>query len=387
MFALTAHMQKNSLERAVALEPRDAHPDNVLCRYIRDVESDATKALPYCERSVELNQNDAEYWLDLAETSYEAGDTGGQRRAVERAIAVDPKTPEVAWNAANFYLLQGEVQPAVHLFSAVLKGDPALVPLTIKTSWQVLGNVDPVLNILPPDPSAYLQFLALLVSQNHPEAAAKVWASLIDLDIDVDYRGALFYIDQLLDRREVDAAEKAWRQIAARSAGPDDYKRGDQSLMVNGSFERDILNGGFDWRINQQGTTITVDDETVKDGRRSAKIAYSVPVLDGGLSQLVPVEPDRSYIVTAWIKSQELQTANGPRLSIFDAWSGANLGSSEPTSYTTDWRQVRAQFRSGHSTRLISLRLSRDRQDTVIRGNLWIDDVQLRKASADPESR
>jgi tetratricopeptide (TPR) repeat protein len=381
-FALAGTMQKGSVERAIALEPRDAHPYNVLCRYIRDNEIDPSKALPYCKRSVQLNPYDSEYWLDLAETSYEAGNASEQRQAVERAVAVDPKTPQVAWNAANFYLLQGEVEPAVNLFAAVLKGDPGLVPLTLKTSWQVLGNVDPVLRILPPDPSAYLQFLALLVAQDHPQAAAKVWSRLIDLNLNMDYHDALFYVDQLLVWRDVDAAQQAWKQIATRSPGFADYGRGDQNLMVNGSFEEDILKGGFDWRINPQGTAISVDEETVKDGHRALLISYSVPVLDAGLSQLVPVEPDTAYTATAWIKSNELQTANGPRLSVFDAYSGASFGASEPTSYTTDWRQVELQFRTGPDTRLVSIRLSRDRQDTVIRGRLWIDDVQLRKSAA-----
>ncbi len=157
--------------------------------------------------------------------------------------------------------------------------------------------------------------------------------------------------------------------------------------MVNGSFEDEILNGGFGWRITPQGTAVNVDDETVKDGHRSMLVTYSTPVLDGGLSQLIPVAPNTAYTASAWIKSDDLQTANGPRLTAFDAYTGASLGTSEPTSYTTDWRAVQAQFTTGRDTKLINLRLSRDRQDTVIRGRLWIDDVTLHTSAKVLEGR
>ena len=385
-FALSGHGDKISLERAVTLEPRDADPYNILCRYVRDDEADPSGALPYCKRSVQLNRYDAAYWLDLAQTSYEAGNTIEQRKAVEQAIAVDPKTPEVAWAAANFYLLQGEVEPAVSLFASVLKGDPGLVPLTLKSSWKILGQVDPILRMLPPDPAVYLQFIALLTSENQPAAAAEVWSKLIGLNAEMDYHSALFYVDRLLGWQDVVGAEKAWKQIGEHSAELGAYQS-DQNLVINGSFENDVLNSGFDWRINPQGTTIKVDDEVAHKGHRSVLVTYSTPVLDPGLSQVLPVEPNVSYIASAWIKTDELQTANGPRLAAFDAYSGAKLATSEPTSYTTDWTNAELQFRTGQDTKLVALKLTRDRQDTVIRGRLWVDDVQLHKSATDEKHR
>jgi tetratricopeptide (TPR) repeat protein len=378
-FALSAHQQRTSLDRAVALEPRDADPYNALCRYLRDVEADPAGAQKYCERSVQLNQYEAAYWLDLAQTSYEAGNTAQQRRALEQAIAVDPKTPKVAWSAANFYLLQGQVDPAVNLFASVLKGDPGLVPLTLKSSWKILGQVDPILRMLPPDPAVYLQFIALLCSENQPAGAKQVWSRMVGLGAPVNYRDALFYVDQLLAWQDVEGAEKAWEQIGEHSTNFADYQKRKDNLAVNGSFENEVLNGGFDWRINPRGSTIKIDGEVAKQGHHSLEVTYSAPVLDPGLTQFVPVDPDASYTASAWIKTQELQTANGPRLGAFDAYSGTKLAASQETSYTTDWRQVELQFRTGPETKLVALKLTRDRQDTVIRGQLWIDSVEMRK--------
>jgi len=376
-FALSNDQHMRSLQRAIALEPRDAVPYDRLCRHLRDVESDPATAISLCQKAVQLNRYDAEYWLDLAETFYEAGNAPEQRRAIEHAIAVDPKTPQVAWNAATFYLLQGEVEPAVHLLPDVLEGDPALVPVTLRTAWQALGRVDPILRMMPPDPAVYLQFLALLTAQNQPEAAAQVWSKLIDLNTEFNYHDAMFYVDNLLAAKDVQAAEQVWTQLGERSPGFRNYGRKPENLVINGSFEYEILNAGFGWRTNPQGTKIEVDEEMRKDRGRSVLVSYSTPVLDAGLSQLIPVDPETTYTAAAWVKSEDLQTANGPRLAVFDAYTGANFAASEPTSYTTGWRAVRVQFTTGPQTRLLSLRFSRDRQDTVIRGRLWIDDVHL----------
>jgi hypothetical protein len=378
-FVLCARVDKASLERAIALERRDAYPYNLLCRYVRDNQGEPHNALPYCEKATQLDRYDAAYWLDLAETSYQAEDPTGLREAVERAVSVDPKTPQVAWNAANLYLLGGEVDPAVKLFGLVLNGDPGLVPLALKSCWQVLGNVNPILRMLPPDPGVYLQFIALLDAENQPEAAAQVWSRLMALNVTVNYPDALFYVDKLLVWRNVAGAERAWEQLAERSKGFDVYQRHDQNLVVNGSFENKVLSSGFGWRLYPQGTTMEPDEDTAKDGHRSLLVTYSVPVFEAGLSQLVPVEPDTGYTASAWIRTEDLQTANGPRLTVTDGNTGAIVGASEPSSYTTDWRKVELQFHTGRDTKLVAVRLFRDRQDTVIRGRLWIDDVQIHK--------
>jgi len=379
-FALSAQNNRSALERAINLEPRNAAAFDLLCRHLRDAESNPAVALPYCRESVRLDRYDSENWLDLAETLYETGDSQQEQKAIEQALAVDPKTPQVAWNAANLYLLQGEVEPAVGLFGAVLRGDPSLSLLTLKTSWRTLGKVDPILRMLPPNSDIYLQFLGFLVAQNQQESAAQVWQRLIDLNTEINYRNALFYVDKLLTWKEISQANEAWEQLGERSPGFKAYQRSEQNLVVNGSFENEILNAAFGWRIASRGTTVGASDEAEKDGQHSMLILYGTPVVDSGLSQVIPVEPNATYTATAWVKSEDLQTANGPRLAVYDAYSGASFGASEPTSYTTDWRIVQTQFTTGRDTRLVSLRFSRDRQDTVIRGRLWVDDVTLQQS-------
>jgi len=378
-FALSGAKDDASLRRAMALEPRNASAYNAYCRFQRDTQIDFTGALPSCQRAVELNGNDSANWLDLAEVLYVTGDAQAERVALEQAIAADPMTPEVAWNAGNLYLLQGQVQPASRLFSMVLKGDPALAPVALKTSWRAFGKVDPILEMLPPDATAYLQFVALLASENQREAASQVWDKMIGLGNEINYKDALFYTNDLLTWwQNVTAAEKAWKQLAEVSPSFRVYQPALPNLVVNSGFEQEILNAGFDWRLASDGTKLTIDDDTFKTGGHSALVTYSTPVLDSGLYQMVPVSPNSAYKASAWLRTDELQTANGPRLAVTDAYSGAILGATEPVAYTTPWKQVTVDFKTGPDMQLVAVRFVRDRQDTVIRGRLWIDDVELR---------
>ena len=386
-FALSGAADQTSLQRSIRAEPRNASGYNAYCRYLRDQTVDFAAALPYCRRAVELNPNDSANWLDLAEVLYVTGDGVAEKLALEKAVAADPTTPEVAWNAGNLYLLQGDVPTALSLFKTVLKSDPALVPFALKTLWRTLGSVTPIIEMMPPNPTAYVNFIGLLASENEREAAAQVWQKLIDLDQPIDYRGALFYVDDLLAWKNVTAAKEAWKQLGERNELFHSYQPKANNMVVNSSFEDELLNSGFDWHLSSQATKVTVDDETFRSGGHAALITYSTPVLDSGLYQLVPVKPNSAYKATAWLKTEELQTANGPRLALTDAYTGALLGASEPVAYTTPWKQVTVDFSTGPQTELVVIRLDRERQDTVVRGRLWMDDADMQPLTANIASQ
>ena len=380
-FALSGASDDSSLLRGIRLEPRNASAYNAYCRYLRDHNVDFAAALPYCRRAVELNSNDSANWLDFAEVLYVTGDGTEEKSALDKAIAADPTTPEVAWNAGNLYLLQGNTSTALGLFKVVLSSDPELVPLALKTSWRTLGAVQPVIDMMPPEPTAYINFIGLLAAANQQSAAAQVWEKLIQLPRHIESKDVLFYVDDLLAWKNVSAAKSAWKQLAERDEVLRAYQPVGDNLVVNGSFENELLNRGLDWHFSSESTKVTIDDETSKSGGRSVLVTYSTPVLDSGLYQLMPVRPNSTYAATAWLKTEDLQTANGPRLALTDAFTGVVLGVSEPVAYTTPWKQFTVDFRTGPQTELVAVRFIRDRQDTVVRGRLWIDDVEIRPAA------
>ena len=100
--------------------PRNADYRNHLGRYYALVARDPGAAIEPYRAAVQLNPHSARYWFDLASAYQVLGDTSNQSWALEHAIEADPTTPDVAWEAANFYLVQGDNEKALREFHVVL---------------------------------------------------------------------------------------------------------------------------------------------------------------------------------------------------------------------------------------------------------------------------
>jgi hypothetical protein len=70
-----------------------------------------------------------------------------------------------------------------------------------------------------------------------------------------------------------------------------------------------------------------------------------------------PVTPGVSYVASAWVKSEELQSANGPRLAIYDGYKNIEYGHSEETLGTTSWHRLETTFTANPDVTLILIRI------------------------------
>ena len=101
-----------------------------------------------------------------------------QKAALERGLVADPSTPDLAWEAGNFYLVQGETEKALREFRVVMESDPYLPSAALRLCWRVKPDIDVLLRDVVP-PNVYATFLDFLVSQKETAAAAKVWTRLV----------------------------------------------------------------------------------------------------------------------------------------------------------------------------------------------------------------
>jgi tetratricopeptide (TPR) repeat protein len=154
-----------SLQRAARLDPGDADYRNHLGRYYALVARDPVAAIEPYRAALRLNPHSARYWFDLASAYQVLGDTSNQSRALEHAIEADPTTPDVAWEAANFYLVQGDNEKALREFHVVLENEPSLANLAIQFCWHIDPDVDTLLrDVVPAQSDAYIAFLSLLMT-------------------------------------------------------------------------------------------------------------------------------------------------------------------------------------------------------------------------------
>jgi hypothetical protein len=376
---------QRGLQRAISLEPQRATYHDLLGRNLMFKSQDPTPAVAEFRKAVELNPYESSYWLDLAEAYYSIGAKSDEDQAIRQAIAVDPTTPSVAWNTANFLLLQGNLPGALQQFSLVLRHSPERVPATLDTLWRAIHDVNAIEAILPPDPHVYLRFIKVLIAQNDARDAHTVWSRLFDLNRPFDFRYALFYVDYLLSQRQMSQAVEVWKQLASRSPELAKYsEEGDN--ITDGDFSEEILNGGFDWHYAAQpGADITLDSNNSHSTGRSLSISYSGAGADAGLSEYVPVRPNTWYTLSAWVKSDNLQTANGPELVASDLDNEDFRAATEETSETTAWHLVHTNFLTGNNSKLLRVHITRDPNTTQIQGRFWITELSLKEMSSSPK--
>ncbi len=232
---LAVNRDQVSLERAIQLQPRDASNYDLLGQYFMWKGQDSRAAASQFQQAVRLSPYASSYWLHLAQAENSLGNDQEQTRAIRNAIAVDPTTPEVAWDAANLFLVQGKTDEALDQLAVVVRNDPTMAGLALDTSWRALGEVDPIRRRLPPDPEIYLKFINVLVARQQWEAADQVWLSMLQLNREFDPHAALFYVDALLAQRNAAGAQKVWQQLEEESASLKPYST-PGNLIVNTSF-------------------------------------------------------------------------------------------------------------------------------------------------------
>jgi tetratricopeptide (TPR) repeat protein len=163
-----------SMQRAIQLQPGNADFPYRLGRYFWLVERSPEAAAQSYRTAVALNPHKARYWFDLAAVYQFLGDTQGQKDALEHAILADPTTPDVAWEAANLYLVQGETDKALREFRVVMANDPYLPSAALQLCWRAEPDVDALLrDAVPPISSVYVAFLDLLILRRRPLAQPK----------------------------------------------------------------------------------------------------------------------------------------------------------------------------------------------------------------------
>lgn len=377
VFAATPDLPK--LERAVRLSPGNADYRHRLGRYYALVAVNPQAAIDNLRFAVQLNPHQARYWFDLAAAEQVAGDSSGQRDALEHAIQTEPTAPDVAWEAANFFLVTGDVDRALHEFRVVIENDPYLPGAALQSCWRVRPDADALLrDVVPPRTDSLLAFLALLESRQETDGAIKVWDRLLELHQKFETHYLLDHVRYLILAKRPEAALDAWEKTTGL-LGLSAYLHPPDNLIVNGDFSLNILNGGFDWtHVSRNGVRLLLDPSDFRDGQRSLSITFEGPgISDAGFQQLVPVRGGSAYEFTAYYKSANFQGAGGPQIVLRDAYSNAVLFSSDPLTDADFWKEVHATFTTPDSTALLKLIIERTPAGSPIRGRLWLDDFQL----------
>lgn len=366
----------SSLRRAIRLDPGNAEYRYNFGVHELALQSPATAAA-WLESATKLNFHSSQQWIALAVAKQLLGDSNGENTAIEKALTVDSHTPDIAWQAANLLLAQGQTDAAMKQFRTVLENDPPLTGPAITTAWKIHPDVDSLLqNVVPP--AADIPFLQFLLSNNQTAAAARVWDRIFSLQQPIDRRYLLEYEHYLLTRQEVAQASLVWQQ-ASKIADIAAYEPSPENLLVNGDFSLDVLNGGFDWTHRPvAGVSVALDaGETHSSSRCLRIILDGAEIADVGISQLVNVEPNTRYDFTALYKAREMDGAGAMQFAIRDAYRSTPLFVSEDLRDVDFWKNAGGTFTTPPDTHLVIVQVIRVPAGRPIRGKLWIDGLRL----------
>jgi Tetratricopeptide repeat len=368
-----------SLQRAVRLSPGNADYHHRLGQYLALAAGEPQSAIESLRSAVALNPHDAHYWFDLAAAYQVTGDVNKQRSALDRALEAEPTAPDVAWEAANFFLIDGEIDRALPEFRVVMENDVSLADAALRTCWRVRPDADALLrDAVPARPDSLIAFIGLLSSKNEIDGAIKTWDRLTQLHQKFERRYLYSYVTYLIGAHRPDAAMTAWEQ-SSDILGLSAYLPSDDNLVVNGDFSLDVLNGGFDWTyVNRTGVRPVLDQSDFSRGPRSLSLTFEGPgINDAGIQQLIPVHGATAYDFSAYYKSEDFEGAGGPQIVLRDAYTGAPLYASDALRDSDFWKEVHSKVTTPSSTTLLVLAIERFPAGSPIRGKLWLDDFEL----------
>jgi tetratricopeptide (TPR) repeat protein len=383
------------LQIAVKLDPWNSDHRLRLGRVfqynIRDI--DFEQAMKNFSVASELNPHDSHPWVELGAALQFQGRTDDAEACLRRADSLAPNIPSIQWAIGNFMLLHGDVGEAFRHFKMVLVGSTRYNTVIFSTAWKASGDADEILNKLIPNESpAELSYLYYLIAQQRFGEAGGVWDRIVNTWQSLLPRQAAGYIDSLIRAGRHKDAQQVWGDLIRRGAVKSTYQVTEENLIVNGDFEEDPLNMGFDWRMNRvEGVYTAVDGTTFHSPGHSLLVQFSgkANIYYRHTYQYVPVQPGRTYLLQGFIKTEDITTDSGPRLEVRDAYDPHLLRelSEGLTGSTLGWQMVSLEFTPGPKTDFVTVGLTRlpsRKLDNLVAGRLWIDDLSLKAATTQP---
>jgi len=238
------------------------------------------------------------------------------------------------------------------------------------------------------DAARRFNYLMFLSSTADFESAMRIWEQMLS---GPDPSPALPmvkpFLDFLLDHDQIQSAGRVWGDLQRTGAIPRSLAPSGETLLYNGSFATSPLNTGFDWRVNDSPDLIyDFADPSAYRGGNCLRIEFALGrnAEYDLLNQVVVVEPETRYELTAYVRSDNLTSESGPRLRIVEmGCENCEAPTSDSTVGTTPWHPVTVAFTTRPRAEAVRVSFWRPQDQTYhrdITGTVWLDNVTLRAA-------
>ncbi|MBI1747976.1 MAG: tetratricopeptide repeat protein [Acidobacteria bacterium] len=392
---------------------------------------DIARALSSYHKAIALNPLVAGYWLDLGKAYGEACETRSAEEAVALAVRLDPRSPQMQWEAANYWLGRGNREKAFEHFKAAASFDENRISAVLALCWKVTSDHERVLRDVVPDTLVgNLATLNLALERREYSLAGRAWQRLLQNSTPGFTVDRMFaYIDALLLQQQIPSAQRVWRQTLAKCGlnRETPARSAPTNLMYNGRFETEPVNGGFDWRkLSGPGFAFSWDGGNHRQGGRALRIDFNgsenvdfyhlFQIVSLGQTLETPdehyelVQTDepagpktrlarlshafdsgaalsrkRTFVFSYGLRTLDLSTDQGVYWEIFGYPNNQQaLMRSEMYTGMSPWIRRDLEFSIDDSIQSLMIRLRRvpsRKIDCFLKGKVWLDDVVLHERS------
>jgi tetratricopeptide (TPR) repeat protein len=350
-----------------------------------------------------LNPRIGQAWVDSSDCFDRAGKFSEAEEALEKAFAVHTYSPLIRWQAGNFFLRRGNLPKMYECFRLASQYDDQKLDIAIEIAWKIDPDHERIMeNLIPDTLVSNLKYLRFLVAQDELDLAGPVWQRCMKSEIPEDMilkpSSAYQFIDRLLARSRVEDALHVWNDILRKSRSglvdnrlqlkPTTLESDQENLVWNGSFENEILNGGFDWRhLDIPSIQFQVDAGNRMQGLKSLRVQFGDANLASILlCQVIPIPKSGPYQLDFYLRTEGLTTDQMPYISVGD-YREASRVFARSTSFppTAAWSKFTVPFTANDDCKVVLLALQRERSikfDNQIKGNLWLDGFTIHALTA-----
>jgi hypothetical protein len=349
---------------------------------LTETERDLNSARNHAQHAINLSPYD--YRIRITEASVEEadGDRAAAEATLEAARSLAPNYWTVNYRLGNLLIRQGKLQQSLDPFRVAVAGNSTLLPGTLDLLWRTSRNDVKVLEtVTGSSPRARLTLAQFLVKASRPAEAAGIFGSIDVATVRASPDSATF-LNSLIANEQFGVARDFWTKLAGA---------GDSSaLLWNGSFETDLLKNypQFDWTFTRtEYARFSVDNSVAHSGSRSLKIEFAgrdTTKLDNEIRQLVLVQPGKHYQLECYVKTNGLESPEGPRVVVTRYGTSDSVASSDPVAQgSNDWQRLTVDFvaptANGDKTALVVSikRKPKFSYDEPTRGTVWFDDFAL----------
>ena len=345
---------------------------------------DLSGAIRLFQRAVSLDPLRGEGWLSLAETEKASGNRDDARKILDYVHGLGERTLRWTWSETLLALDLGAYDMVWENLNRMIGNHRhsadalQLADVLLARETEAVDKRFEARNL-----PAYMKWL---IRWGRLDQALGVREKMARKGLK-DTKADTWLSARLLSQKRVPEALSLWGALPGR--------------LTNPGFEADITHGPFDWHFSDRGDRgWQIKRVAGKDGGRESGVSgrevggYSLSVTFDGkkngsfahLRQIVPVEPGKTYRLTAWWKGKDLSTDQGPLLEVY-GHDAKGLHVKGPMLLgTRDWEEVNLDFTAPEGCHAVVIRLRRypsRKLDNRIKGTIWLDGFALMRKRAD----